>query len=79
LRYCLTDTITDEQLLSVLPSELELLDGNPAIETSLLIYLRLLLDFFDYYQFLNADADEKGRRLSDCQLSFELPVWRHRT
>jgi uncharacterized protein len=53
VRYCVTDAITEEQLLSALQSELELLDGNPAIETTLLIHPLVLLDFFDYNQFLN--------------------------
>lgn len=53
VRYCVTDAITEEQLLSALQSELELLDGNPAIENTLLIHPLVLLDFFDYNQFLN--------------------------
>ncbi len=54
VRYCVTKAATEEQLLLALQSELELLDGNPAIETTLLIHPLVLLDFFDYNQFLNA-------------------------
>lgn len=54
VRYCVTDAITEEQLLSDLQSELDLLDGDPAIETTLLIHPLVLMDFFDYNQFLNS-------------------------
>jgi uncharacterized protein len=55
-RVCfrVTEAMTEEQLLSALQAELELLDEDLTIETTLLIHPMVFLDFFDYNQFLNS-------------------------
>lgn len=53
VRFSVTETITEEQLLETLQIELELLNNNTLIETTLLIHPRVLQDFYDYNQFLN--------------------------
>ena len=53
VRFAVTQAITEEQLLSALQSELELLSTEPAIETTLLIHPDVLHDFYDYNQFLS--------------------------
>ena len=54
VRFRVTESNTEEQLLSALQTELELLEENPAIETTLLIHPMVLGDFFYYNQFLNS-------------------------
>ncbi len=56
IKFVVTDAATEEQLLVELQTELELLDNDGAIETTLLIHPKVLLDFYDYNQFLD-DAD----------------------
>lgn len=56
VRFVSTASATEEQLLAALQSELELLDTDPSIETTLLIHPGVLQDFHDYNQFLD-DAD----------------------
>ena len=57
VRFEVTDATTEEQLLLALELELELLDDDISIETTLLIHPKVLEDFQDYNQFLNnADA-----------------------
>ena len=57
VRFALTPATTEAQLLERLQAELEWLDTNPDIETTLLIHPRVLQDFADYNQFLDtADA-----------------------
>jgi uncharacterized protein len=63
VRFCVTEAKTEEHLLSALQAEMELLDTNPAIETTLLIHPMALTDFFDYNQFLNS-ADSLLVRMS---------------
>ncbi|MDH3608055.1 MAG: DUF1415 domain-containing protein [Gammaproteobacteria bacterium] len=53
VRFSVTEAITEEQLLETLQIELELLNNNTLIETTLLIHPRVLQDFYDYNQFLN--------------------------
>jgi hypothetical protein len=53
VRFALTAAKTEEALLMALQAELELLDSDPAIETTLLIHVNVLQDFDDYNQFLN--------------------------
>jgi hypothetical protein len=53
VRFTVTQAITEEQLLEALQAELELLNNNPSIETTLLIHSKVLQDFHDYNQFLN--------------------------
>ena len=53
VRFVVTEAITEEQLLMVLRAELELLDNDPSIETTLLIHAEVLQDFYDYNQFLS--------------------------
>ena len=53
VRFALTATKTEEELLVALQTELELLHGDSAIETTLLIHAKVLQAFDDYNQFLN--------------------------
>jgi len=57
VRFALTAAETEEELLIALQAELELLQCNPSIETTLLIHAKVLQVFDDYNQFLN-HADE---------------------
>jgi hypothetical protein len=57
VRFAVTDSTTEEQLLAALQAELELLNNDANIETTLLIHAYVLQDFYDYNQFLNV-ADE---------------------
>jgi len=54
LRFSVTWATTEEHLLQALVDELELLDIDPLIETTLLIHPTVLLDFAGYNQFLGA-------------------------
>jgi len=62
VRYSVTESETEERLLMDLQAELELLDRDEAIETTLLIHPAVLQDFYDYNQFLN-DADSLLTRM----------------
>ena len=53
IRFTSTAAKTEEALLMALQAELELLDNDTAIETTLLIHVNLLQDFDDYNQFLD--------------------------
>ena len=53
IRFALTAAKTEEALLMALQAELELLDSDSAIETTLLIHINVLQDFDDYNQFLD--------------------------
>ena len=53
IRFALTTAKTEQALLMSLQTELELLDSDTAIETTLLIHVNVLQDFDDYNQFLN--------------------------
>ena len=53
VRFTVTEATTDDELMSALQAELEFLDNNPTIETTLLIHPKVLQDFDDYNQFLN--------------------------
>lgn len=53
VRFATTRAITEEQLLMSLQDELELLNSDPSVETTLLIHSNVLQDFYDYNQFLN--------------------------
>lgn len=54
VRFSVTEVMTEELLLLALQDELELLNANQDIETTLLIHPKVLMDFFDYNQFLNS-------------------------
>jgi hypothetical protein len=56
IRFCLSEAISQQQLLGDLRIELELLNKNESIETTLLIHPLVLEDFYEYNQFLN-DAE----------------------
>ena len=56
VRFVTTTAITEEQLLLVLRAELERLNAEPEIETTLLIHPDVLQDFYDFNDFLH-DAD----------------------
>ncbi len=49
----MSDTITEQGLLVDLEAELELLEKDASIETTLLIHPRVLETFYDYNQFLD--------------------------
>jgi hypothetical protein len=52
VRFAVTPATTEEELLMALEAELELLNNDASIETTLLIHNRVLQDFVDYNQFL---------------------------
>ena len=56
VRFVVTKAKTEEHLLIALQAELELLNREPSVETTLLVHPNVLRDFDDYNQFLN-DAD----------------------
>ena len=51
--FAVTQATTEEQLLTALQTELELLSSETSIETTLLIHPNVLHDFYDYNQFLS--------------------------
>lgn len=53
VRFITTAAITEEELLMALQYELELLNAEPAIETTLLIHANVLQDFYDFNDFLD--------------------------
>ena len=53
VRFSPTPAPTEEQLLLALQTELELLNTDPTIETTLLIHPNVLQDFDDYNEFLD--------------------------
>ena len=57
IRFVVTPSTTESQLLASLQTELEWLDTHPAVETTLLIHPRVLQDFDDYNQFLETGDD----------------------
>ena len=52
VRFTTTESTTQEQLLIALQAELELLNTDPLVETTLLIHVNVLRDFHDYNRFL---------------------------
>ena len=52
VRFATTESITEEQLLMALQVELELLNTDPSVETTLLIHASVLRNFDDYNRFL---------------------------
>ena len=58
VRFMVTEATGETQLLAVLTAELERLNQDPAIETTLLIHPRVLTDFYEFNQFLN-QADQR--------------------
>lgn len=52
VRFVTTAATTAEQLLQVLQAELELLNEDPSVETTLLIHPAVLQDFYDFNDFL---------------------------
>ncbi len=53
VRFAITAATTQAQLLAALRSELERLQSDPSVETTLLIHPQVLQDFHDYNQFLD--------------------------
>jgi hypothetical protein len=53
IRFVVTESTTEEQLLGALQTELALLNDNATVETTLLIHPDVLQDFSDYNQFLD--------------------------
>ena len=56
VRIVVTHDTEEWALLATLHAELDFLEANPAVETTLIVHPDLLTDFFDYNQFLG-DAD----------------------
>lgn len=57
VRFVVADAVTEQALLSCLEEELDRLDNEASVETTLLIHPNVLLDFIDYNNFLgSADA-----------------------
>ena len=52
VRFTTTSSATEAQLLMALQTELELLNTDPSVETTLLIHSKVLQDFYDYNAFL---------------------------
>ena len=52
VRFISTEVTTEEALLVLLQAELELLNSDPSIETTLLIHPEVLQDFYDFNDFL---------------------------
>src|SRR3546814_13891606 len=62
VRFIVTDAQTEDQLLTALQAELEQLERDATIETTLLIHPRVLEHFYDYNQILDsADQLQIGR------------------
>jgi hypothetical protein len=57
IRFSVSDAESEEDLLQELHHELELLNRDDTIETTLLIHPRVLTDFYDYNQFLDLADD----------------------
>lgn len=57
VRFVVSDAQGEEQLLVALQTELERLECDPSIETTLLIHPHVLQHFYDYNQFLDS-ADQ---------------------
>ena len=53
VRFSMSDASSEEQLLSSLITELELLNKDESIETTLLIHPGVLQNFYDYNDFLD--------------------------
>lgn len=53
VRFVTTAATTPEQLLLDLQAELEVLNADPTVETTLLIHPSVLQDFYDYNDFLS--------------------------
>ena len=53
VRFVTTAATTADQLLQVLQTELELLNADPSVETTLLIHPAVLQDFYDFNDFLD--------------------------
>ena len=64
VRFVATAASTPEQLLKALQDELELLNGQSSVETTLLIHPHVLQDFYDFNDFL----DEADHLLMEMEL-----------
>ena len=53
IRFAVTEAATEEQLLIALQTELELLNNDESIETTLLIHPHVLQNFYYYNEFLS--------------------------
>lgn len=57
VRFSVTEAVTEAELLNDLHAELELLNHDQAVATTLLIHPNVLQDFLDYNQFLSYADD----------------------
>lgn len=53
VRFTVTEATSEQQLLETLQDELELLNNDLSVETTLLIHPNILQDFYDYNEFLD--------------------------
>lgn len=53
VRFAVTEAESEEQLLATLQTELELLNNDVSVETTLLIHPQVLQDFYEYNEFLS--------------------------
>ena len=53
VRFSVTKAVTEEQLLIALQTEMEWMNREPMVETTLLIHPEVLQKFYDYNQFLD--------------------------
>ena len=65
IRFAITQAQNEEDLLSALRDEFEILDAQAGIETTLLIHPQCLADFYQYNQFLT----RAEQLLSDLDLA----------
>jgi len=54
IRFAVSTATSNDDLLHDLKTEIELLDANSEIETTLLIHTNVLQNFYDYNEFLSA-------------------------
>lgn len=53
VRFAVTEADSEEQLLATLQTELEILNNDVSVETTLLIHPQVLQDFYKYNEFLS--------------------------
>ena len=74
VRFVSTAAKTEEELLIALQAELELLNSDTSIETTLLIHAKVLQEFSDYNQFLNTADNFQGQQWIAHQAHKEIAV-----
>lgn len=70
VRFIVTDAQTEQELLLALATELEILEADASVETTVLIHPEVLQDFSDYNQFL--DPAEELLRVLGLEGVFQI-------